>query len=132
MIIGMACIHSLEGIPNRISKDGSEGMRTIAATGAVLKVKVMRYRGTGQRLGFAFLECFSRPAAQQLREAYNGKQVTADMILSLNWAVFSGKGGSGHPLSLSFFSFFHVVSACQDCCMIDSKLPVHDSAKFHR
>lgn len=60
--------------------------------------KVMRDRRTGESLGFAFLECVSRPAAQNLLNNYDGKQITENMILRLNWAAFShGRPAGGEP-----------------------------------
>lgn len=49
----------------------------------------MRERQTGLSQGFAFLEFTSRTAAQEVLNAFDGKQIpNTTHVLRLNWAAF--------------------------------------------
>ncbi|XP_024162573.1 polyadenylate-binding protein RBP47 isoform X2 [Rosa chinensis] len=61
-----------------------------AYTGQVSSVKVIRNKQTGQTEGYGFVEFYSREAAEEVLQTYNGTPMpNTEQPFRLNWATFS-------------------------------------------
>ncbi|XP_044488921.1 polyadenylate-binding protein RBP47-like [Mangifera indica] len=72
-------------------------------TGQVSNVKVIRNKHTGLSEGYGFVEFFTRAAAENVLQSYNGSVMpNTEQLFRLNWATFAGdrRVDSGSDLSI--------------------------------
>ncbi|KAM1720859.1 hypothetical protein TB2_022029 [Malus domestica] len=74
-----------------------------AHTGQVSSIKVICNKQTGPSEGYGFVEFYSREAAEEVLQNYNGTGMpNTEQPFRLNWATFSA-GDSEHPHTQRLF-----------------------------